>query len=142
MLEQVLTHIHNRFERERLDGRFSIEGGLLSVPGALTGQYVWVEGSVLNDGLHQVPATGLDDEEFDGTVWLLAVPPSLVDLADEIGGWCDANGQVADSPYQSESFGGYSYTKADAASRSGQGAGLSGWQAQFASRLNPWRKLS
>lgn len=141
MLEQVLSHIHNRFERGRVDGRFTVEGGLLQVPGALVGQYVWVEGSVFSDGLHRAPVAGLVDETFDGTIWLLAVPQAVVDLADEIGAWCAANGSVLDSPYQSESFGGYSYTKASASGSDGE-LGLDGWQGHFRTRLIPWRKLS
>ena len=42
----------------------------------------------------------------------------------------------AESPYTSESFGDYSYTKATGES----GAPLT-WRDVFASRLNAWRKL-
>ena len=45
-------------------------------------------------------------------------------------------GAGKESPYTSESFGGYSYTKATDAN----GAPI-GWQKAFASRLNKWRKL-
>ena len=44
------------------------------------------------------------------------------------------NGEVAASPFASESFGGYSYTKITSAS------GIS-WQSQFRARLNRWKKL-
>ena len=43
------------------------------------------------------------------------------------------------SPYQSESFGGYSYTKASAGS-SDSGEGIT-WQKKFKSQLNQWRKI-
>ena len=137
MLEEVLLHLNNRFERARVDGDFAVEDGRIAVDGLQEGQYFWVEGSVFNDGLHRHPATDMDDEEFCGRVCLLAVPRAVIDLADEIEGWCGANAEALDSPYQSESFGGYSYSKGG-----GDGAaGAATWQSHFATRLNAWRKL-
>lgn len=141
MLEQILLHIHNRFEYAYLEGTFTISSGTLEVEQALSGQYLWIEGSVLNDGLHQYPMTDLEDEEFTGRIVLLAVPKAVLDIADEIAAWIAANGDVLDSPYQSESFGGYSYTKASAGSSDG-GSALTGWRAHFADQLSPWRKMS
>lgn len=141
MLERVLNHIHNRFERGRIHGTFTIEDGELPLF-LLDGQHYWIEGSVFNDGLHQHPETGLTDETFRGTIIAMAVPRALLELVDEIEDWQSRNGSVADGPYQSESFGGYSYTKGTGGSSGSGAGGLSGWQAQFASRLNPWRKLS
>ena len=140
MLEQILRHIHNRFERGCLVGTFAVSSGTFAVDGALDGQYVWIEGSVFNDGLHRYPLSGLIDETFDGRVLLLAIPRAVVDLSDTIAAWVADNSDVLDSPYQSESFGGYSYTKASG-SDSGGGTSLSGWRAKFADSLNPWRKL-
>lgn len=141
MLERVLVHIHNRFERSYASGTWTIEGGELPFPPALDGQYVWIEGSVFNDGLHQCPMEDLEDETFTGRIVLLAIPKALLDLVDEIEDWQDRNGQVADGPYQSESFGGYSYTRG-ASGSADSGSTLTGWQAHFSSRLIPWRKLS
>lgn len=148
MLEEVMRHINNRFDRDSKgraygskEGTFSIEGGTMEVDGLVDGQYFWVEGSVLNDGLHPYPATGMNDEVFDGKVVFLVVPESFAALADEIAAWCESNAEAIDSPYQSESFGGYSYTKAQGGS-GGEGASLSAWQSHFGSRLNPYRKMS
>lgn len=141
MLERVLRHIHNRFDYAYLEDTFEVSSGTFEVEGAQQGQYLWIEGSVFNDGLHQYPLSGLDDEVFDGRVVLLAVPKSLVDLADQISDWVTDNADVLDSPYQSESFGGYSYTKASGSDPSG-GSLLSGWEAQFKGDLDPWRKIS
>lgn len=136
MLESVLRHIHNRFEICSVVGEFEIDSGSLVVPGAQDGQYVWIEGSVFNDGLHRCPLDSLEDETFDGRVYLLAVPSAVEDITENISEWCADNAETLSSPYQSESFGGYSYTK----SASG-GSTLSGWQAQFKNELNPYRKL-
>jgi hypothetical protein len=65
----------------------------------------------------------------------MAVPPDVVALADEISAWEAKYREAAESPYQSESFGGYTYTKADASE-----GGLT-WEKVFRSRLNRWRKL-
>lgn len=141
MLEQVLRHIHNRFDYAYLEGTFEVSSGTFEVDGAQDGQYLWIEGSVFNDGLHQYPLSGLTDEVFDGRVALLAVPRAVIDLVDRISDWTVDNADVIDSPYQSESFGGYSYTKASGAS-AGDGPILSGWKAQFKGDLDNWRKIS
>lgn len=141
MLEQILRHIHNRFDREYLEGTFTVSSGTFEVDGAQDGQYIWIEGSVFNDGLHAYPLAGLEDETFQGRVVLLAVPSALQDLADRIEDWCDVNAEAEYSPYQSESFGGYSYTKASGSTVDG-GSSLTGWRSVFANDLNPWRKMS
>ena len=140
MLEELLRYINNRFEHDFVIGTFDIQQGTVDIDGALDGQYVWIEGSAMNDGLHQYPLDGLVDERFDGKVWLLAIPQPLVDMADEIEAWCSANAEIIDSPYQSESFGGYSYQKGGAAS--GSETPSAAWQLQFGARLRPYRKLS
>ena len=148
MLTQICQYLRNWFDRERLIGGFRIENGGLSfadgsaVP-LVSGQYFRVIGSLFNDGVHQFgnAKDALTDEDFVGAVWSMAVPPLLLDIADEIGAWVQANQAALSSPYSSESFGGYSYT---IRSGSGTGAGADGgvsWQNQFAARLAPWRKI-
>lgn len=136
MLEQVLMHLNNWFLVP--DGvhedTYTVEDGGITLPFLSNGQYFRVIGSVFNDGLHQYPASDMTGETFDGVVWALAVPKQVVELADEIKAWNDKQG--APSPYTSESFGGYSYSKATNAS----GSPL-GWQDVFKTQLNPYRKL-
>ena len=138
MLEQVLRHLNNWFLVEIHEGTFTVENGSIALPFLLTHQYFRIVGSVLNDGLHQYPAVDLTDETFTGSVWALAVPKAVIDLSVEIEAWQEKNGEAAASPYQSESFGGYSYTKRSAGNDSGT---LNGWQDAFRGRLNDWRKL-
>ena len=138
MLEQILRHLNNWFLLEIHEGTFSVENGSIALPFLLTNQYFRIVGSVFNDGLHQYPATDLVDETFTGSVWALAVPKAVTELSTEIEAWQEKNGEAAASPYQSESFGGYSYTKRGAGNDSGT---LSGWQDAFRARLNNWRKL-
>ena len=139
MLEQVLMHLKNWFlvPGGIHEGTYTIEDGGITLPFLANGQYFRICGSVFNDGLHQYPASDLKAETFEGTVWALAVPQAVIDLATEIESWQEKNGDASVSPYQSESFGGYSYSKAtDSAS-----GGAVTWQSAFRSRLSAWRKI-
>lgn len=139
MLEQVLMHLKNWFlvPGGIHEGTYTIEDGGIALPFLANGQYFRICGSVFNDGLYQYPATDLKAETFEGTVWALAVPQAVIELATEIEAWQKKNGDASVSPYQSESFGGYSYSKAtDSAS-----GGAVTWKTAFRSRLNAWRKL-
>ena len=118
-------------------GTFTIKDGGITLPFLADMQYFRICGSVFNDGLHRYPATDLVDEEFSGAIWALAIPPAVVDLADEIQKWQERNGEASVSPYQSESFGGYSYSKATDA----ETGGAVTWQSAFKQQLSAWRKI-
>ena len=139
MLTEVLRLLRNWFERDKIFGTFSVVGGVLT--GAEVNiqpnQYYRIIGSVFNDGVHKQGETLTNEESFNGAVWLLAIPKEVVDLADEITQWIAANGSALNSPYQSESFGGYSYSLKSG----GASGGAVTWQSQFANRLNAWRKI-
>ena len=139
MLEQVLMNIRNWFTVEGgiHSGTFSIKDGGITLPFLADGQYFRICGSVFNDGLHQYPAADLVDEKFSGAIWALAIPPAVVDLADEIQKWQEKNGEVASSPFSSESFGGYSYSTATDA----ETGGAVTWQSAFKRQLSAWRKI-
>ena len=136
MLETVLQNLNNWFlvPDGVHAGEFTVQGGQLTLPFLQTGQYFRVVGSVFNDGLHQYPVADLTDETFTGSVWALAVPQAVIELAEEIDALQTKNGDPG--PFTSESFGGYSYSKATNAS------GMAvGWQDVFKSRLNDWRRI-
>ena len=145
MLETVLMYLNNWFLVNRHNGTYTVEGGRITLPFLLNGQYFRIVGSVLNDGVYQyaggtaLDETGteifLSDETFTGSVWALAIPKSLISTVKEIAAWTEKNGEGG--PYTSESFGGYSYTRATNA----QGAAV-GWRDVFAARLLPWKKAA
>ena len=138
MLTEICAELRNYFEvpNGRHFGTFTISGGSIAPLDFLQeGQYFRIIGSLFNDGVHQYPASDLTDEVFHGAVWAMAVPPTLVAISAEIEEYNKSDAGKA-SPYTSESFGGYSYTKATDAN----GAPI-GWQKEFASRLSKWRKL-
>lgn len=146
MLTELCKELNNWFDQNRIIGKFKIEDGeLTGVSDMLQdGQYFRIVGSVFNDGVYQYPAVDLEDEEFDGAVWAMAVPPSVIALSEEIKDWNEKYGGVdsqAMSPYQSESFGGYSYTKGGTSSNSGSGSSAATWQDMFAAKLNKYRRI-
>jgi len=150
MLQTVCENLCNFFVRQRIEGRFEITGGTISLP-LSDGQRFLVQGSSLNDGMYTYHSTGIkddddtravgmQDETFTGTICALAVPPAVIALSAEINAWVVANGEALASPYSGESvLGVYSYSKA----MGGHGAGGSvGWMDIFADRLKRWRKVS
>ena len=148
MLSELCHELNNWFDRSRYLGDFIIQNGEIisrndGSMGLQNGQYFRIIGSIFNDGVHQYPATDLHDEEFEGAVWGMAVPQEVIALAEDIAAWQDKYGGVdseAMSPYQSESFGGYSYSKSGGGASDGtSNAGT--WQGTFTARLNKWRKI-
>ena len=143
MLTELCAELNNYFWRDKRSMKLKIEGGTFTCDFLQTGQYFRIIGSIFNDGVHKYPATDLHDEEFDGSIWSMAVPPAVIDLASDIDAWEAKYGGVdspAMSPFASESFGNYSYSKGSASSGSSSGNANS-WQAVFANRLNKWRRL-
>lgn len=140
MLEQILDHIHNYFIKEVFKGEFVISSNSISLPFLQDEQYFYIKGSIFNDGLHQYPTDKLHDETFVGEIWAMAIPPALISLSYEITDWIAKYGEIVNSPYSSESFGGYSYTKAFGSS-SENGNSPQSWQSVFRSKLNKWRKI-
>lgn len=136
MLERLLFHLKNWFVHETFAGQFHIENGDIAIPNLKNGQYFRIIGSVFNDGLHKAGCCSLQDETFTGSVWTLAVPFAVTDLAERIESWEHDNAKVNASPYQSESFGGYSYSKA-----TGKNGEPITWKDAFRAELNTWRKV-
>lgn len=128
---EMCASLRNYFALDPISGEFTIKDSDITVPGLVRGQYFRIDGSVFNDGVHRYGELSMNgDETFTGTITPMAVPPAFEAVAAEIEEWKQKNAEVINSPYQSESFGGYSYTK-----------GSASWQGVFAKRLNRWRKI-
>lgn len=136
MLTEICQYLRNWFEISKSFGWHSIVNGEIVGENLLDGQYFRIVGSALNDGVYQYGVDKLKDETFHGAVWAMAVPPAVATLAKDISDWVATNATAINSPYQSESFGGYSYSL-----RGGSDAGGLTWESQFAARLAPWRKI-
>ena len=142
MITELCLYLNNWFDYEqpKYFGQFTVEDGVLVFDGGdmgiADGQYYRIIGSKFNDRVYKHGSEDLVDETFNGAVWLMAIPRDVVSLATEIKAWQTQYGEVTMSPYQSESFGGYSYSKA-----SGGSSTVPTWQSTFKSRLSPWRKI-
>lgn len=141
MLEELMRECRNWFVSPNGVhlGTFTVKEGSITLPFLVYGQYFRIVGSVFNDGVYEYGNFYLQDETFEGAIWALSVPPAFIKLSEEIKSWRDQYENAANSPFQSESFAGYSYTKSSANGNSG--GSVTGWQGVFASRLNKWRKL-
>lgn len=140
ILSELCQELKNWFcdESDIHLGTYAIEGGVLSLPFLLDGQYFRIAGSVLNDGVYKYDdELELNDETFTGAIWAMKIPPSVVALATEIDAWIEKNGEAVASPYQSESWGGYSYSLKSGGAESGS----VDWRTVFGGSLNRWRKL-
>lgn len=149
MIDEVCAYLNNWFVKpENIHrGKFEITDGSLSPHTSIllsNGQYFRIRRSVFNDGVYQYPASDLVDESFTGEIWAMSVPPAFIALLSDIEAWQARYGTATSvnmSPFMSESFNNYSYSK-----RSGSGAGGNGqapqtWKDAFGSRLVRWRKL-
>lgn len=132
MIDEICASLHNYFAVDIVPGEYTVNDGEITLPFLAAGQFFRVVGSVFCDGVYRCGDKLPADETFDGAIWALAIPPALEAVAAEIEEWKQKNAEVINSPYQSESFGGYSYTK---------GSDSVSWQGVFAKRLNRWRKI-
>lgn len=136
---QVMRQCRNYFEIGYIDGTFRITGNALSdVPG---GHWVYISGSLYHDGVWELcegyltgrDVSGLNDEEFDGRVWLLNPPPEFLDMCKAIKEYEEKNPVGA---LVQEKFGEYSYMRGQAGT-----ARDASWQSAFGPSLAPYRRM-
>ena len=133
MLYEIMKHIKNFFQCMKMkEGNIEIKDGTVSSFDVEDGDYILIEGSKRNDGIYQCPCT-LKDETFSGSVSIRGIPQDFLNLASEIETFTVSN---ETSAITSESFGGYTYSKAT--NSSGVAAD---WKDVFRGRLNTWRKI-
>ena len=147
MLSQICLYLKNWFDYRQIKfyGKLSIEDGQLNIAADIKpNQYYRIVGSVFNDGVYKHGEESLQDEEFEGAVWLMAVPQDIIELTAEIEAWQAKYGSLDSenmSPYQSESFGGYSYSKSSGGSSESTGSSVPTWQSVFGARLRRYKKI-
>lgn len=151
LLEEICQHLRNwfcNFQRGDVKhGSFIIQDGAITgagqtpTPTIEDGSYYRIIGSLKNDGVFLAGTDTPKDETFTGQIWLMHPTAAFLACVKDISDWNAKNGAIDSpnmSPYTSESFGGYSYSKGGGGS---QGGTATTWQGQFASRLNAWRKI-
>lgn len=145
-MTEICDYLNNYFWEKKIAGTFTVNNGTINVPTLKNGQYFRIIGSTFNDGVHKYPIATtkkLEDETFEGEIWAMAVPNTVVALASEIETWQGLYGGAASdamSPFNSESFNGYSYSKSGSGAASGGGT-VASWQDVYGGRLNKYRKL-
>ena len=70
----------------------------------------------------------------------MAVPKDVLDVLTRATQWEADNANTLNSPYTSESFGGYSYTKGTSTHKDGSSGQLT-WRDVFGSELKAYRKI-
>lgn len=143
---EVCSYLKNWFDRNqpKYFGNVSIINGALSETYDLkVGQYFRIVGSTLNDGVYQYPITTLTDETFNGAIWGMSLPKAFIALLNDIEAWKTkyaSADSAAMSPFNSESFGGYSYSKSSGVGDTNKDKSGT-WQGVFGARLAPYRKM-
>lgn len=147
MLTEICAEIKNYFtyEGDKHLGDWQIVDGLLTPSFDIPTDYIRIIGSRLNNGVHKLSDADLVDEgKFHGAVWVMSPPKDFLDLASEIAEWQETNGSASSaamSPFQSESFGGYSYSKGSGGSSESGASNVPTWQSTYASRLKIYRRI-
>ena len=113
-------------------GAWTVAGGRFTPADQVQpGDWIAVSGSMHNDGVFRLDdqgaLPGARDESFTGSVWRLAPTQAFLDLCEEIAAYDQAHPA---SSVTSERFGQYSATHAPG-----------GWEAVFAERLRPFRRM-
>lgn len=146
MVGEICAEIKNYFvyENDRHIGDWVILNGQISPALEIPTDYIRIVGSHLNDGVHKISEMQLVDEEFHGAICIMSPPSVFLLLCEEIAQWQDKNGSadsVNMSPFQSESFGGYSYSKGQNFSGDKAKSAVPTWQSVFGNRLNQFRRI-
>ena len=132
-------------------GDYEIEDGKITLTGTyLVGQWIHLQGSVLNDGVYSIKgavegvyslSNGTDNEiltqdkeAFTGVARGLRIDSAFITLAREVLEFNQTQGKP--SALTSESFGKYSYTRATDANGM-----VATWKQVFATRLHPYRMM-
>ena len=144
MLTEICQYLHNYFEYEKHIGLISVLSGSIYCDGEEVligeGQYFALFRDKFVLGVYK-QGDQITNRTFDGAIWLMDVPEAILNADKWADDWMKANGGVdsaASSPFQSESFGGYSYSKS---SGNGKIGGSIFDQAVFVGMLAPYRKL-
>lgn len=110
----VMRYCRNYFDRGYIEGTFRITGNALPDVGDGV-HWVYISGSMMHDGVWEIcngyltgrSVEGLENEEFEGRVWLLAPPLDFVETVKAMQEYEEKNPVSALS---SESFGNYNRT--------------------------------
>lgn len=149
MLTEICAEIKNYFtwDKDKHFGDFTIENGEITPSFDIPTDYIRIIGSHKNDGVHKRGQNGfdlVDEDAFHGAVWVMSPPADFIALVAEIVAWQAKNGTIdsqAMSPFNSESFGGYSYSKSGGSASGGSSSAGASWRDAYAARLDIYRRI-
>lgn len=149
MLTELCDYLKNWFVVSMYYGDFKIADGAITYADGRElplqiGQHFRITDSIFNNAVYEYGKAeqGMIDETFTGSVWAMAVPLEVLKLAESIAAWRDKNESLDSammSPFNSESFGGYSYSKSGGNTANAANGGS--WQSVFGNRLARYRKV-
>lgn len=147
MIDEICGEIRNYFvyKDDKIFGDFAITNGVIYPEISIPSDYIRIVGSRKNNGVHKVDEMQLKDEsEFHGAIWFMNPPDEFLQIVSDIQAWQTKNGDIdspAMSPFNSESFGGYSYSKGYPSVGSAGSTSGADWRSVFASRLKQYRRI-
>ena len=132
---RVCSYLRNWFDRNQphYSGTVTITNGALSETyGLKAGQYFRI----------------VNDETFNGSIIGMSISLPVLEVMKKIEAWESKyrnldtrDGAATMSPYNSESFGGYSYSKSSGGAGDSTKDKSGTWQGAFGAELQPWRKM-
>lgn len=143
-IEVLMQECNNYFYKTYESNTFAISNGVITTQGKyLVGQYIKIEGSILNDGVYKVESMDsnkinikeLQDEVFEGCIFGLSVPKGFIDLSTKIQEFLD-NPKAKPTDISSESFNNYSWSKG----KKTNGANIT-WNDVFRDDVYSYRQL-
>lgn len=151
MLTEICGYLNNFFVETQYVGAIDIIDGDLFCNGKKipmeAGQYF----TLVNDKAKAIVGVFLFGTDTpnnrsiaDGAVWIMDIPPLVLEIATDVAAWMEKNGtaeSAALSPYNSEAFATYSYSKSSGADSSGSSASVPIWWKSYGGRLSRWRRL-
>lgn len=147
MIDEICGEIRNYFvyKDDKVFGDFQVVNGALVPSVNIPSDYIRIVGSRKNNGVHKVSEMTLKDEPtFHGAIWFMNPPDEFLAIVEEIKAWQAKHGDIdspAMSPFNSESFGGYSYSKGYPSVGSAGSASGADWRSVYASRLKQYRRI-
>lgn len=143
-IEVLMQECNNYFYKTYEHDTFTITDGVIDSKGIyLPNQYIKIEGSILNDGVYKIDSMNdnkinistLQNEEFEGCIYGLAVPKGFIDLSEKINQFLiDPKTKLTD--ISSESFNNYSWSKG----KKTNGANIT-WNDVFIDDIRSYKQL-
>lgn len=140
-MTELMRCVRNCFVSGAVDGSWRIEAGAITGQPSLRPGWIAIEGRgafLLDEG---GAADGLPDGDWEGVIWLLDPPADFLRLLEEINGWLAAQGRDAMTAgavtHRRESFGAYSTETSYSTGSASSGS----WEAAFAGRMLPYRRM-